>query len=103
MLQEFTQDEIDQFYADFPNSYKEYEKTNIDAVDILYAAIDFAKFKDQMLKFKGGVQDLKPEERSKLADDFKVTDLNFEAINAEPVDDPAYKWQKVVTVNKPGW
>jgi hypothetical protein len=46
MLQDFSQDEIDQFYEDFPNNYKEYEKTNQDAVDTLYAAIDFSKFKE---------------------------------------------------------
>ena len=101
MLQEFSQAEIDQFYADFPNNYKEYEKTNQDAVDTLYAAIDFSKFKDQMIKFKGGITDTKLEDQTKIDDDLKVSSLNFDAINAEPLDDPAYKWQKVVNINKP--
>ena len=101
MLQDFSQDEIDQFYEDFPNEYKEFEKTNQDAVDTLYAAIDFSKFKEQMLKFKGGIKDLKPEEQTKLTDDFKVSSLNFDQLAAEPLDDPAYKWQKVVSLDKP--
>ena len=101
MLQQFTQDDIDQFYTDFPNNYKEYEKSNQDAVDTLYAAIDFSKFKEQMIKFKGGVQDLKPEDQKKMDDDFKVTGLNHDAICAEPLDDPAFKWQKVISLDKP--
>lgn len=101
MLQDFSQDEIDQFYEDFPNNYKEYEKTNQDAVDTLYAAIDFSKFKEQMIKFKGGIQDQAPEDQSKMSDDFKVSGLNFDTIDAEPLDDPAYKWQKICSFEKP--
>jgi hypothetical protein len=56
-----------------------------------------------MIKFKGGIQDQKQEDRTKMADDFKVSGLNFDAIAAEPLDDPAYKWQKVISVDKPDY
>lgn len=54
-----------------------------------------------MIKFKGGVQDLKPEDQKKMADDFKVTGLNHDTICSEPLDDPAFKWQKVISIDKP--
>jgi hypothetical protein len=61
----FSEDEIDQFYADFKNNYHKFHAKNRDAVDILNCAIDFSRFKELMLKIKKGTIDEKPEEIAK--------------------------------------
>lgn len=53
----FTQDQIDTFYVNFPNNFKELNAINPDAVDILFSALNFPKFKELMLQCKKGMVD----------------------------------------------
>ena len=45
LLLDFQENEVNQFYMDMAEELKTYEKQNVNVVDILYAALDFAKFK----------------------------------------------------------
>lgn len=54
-----TDEEIETFYNDFKADVKEYEKQDIDTVDILYSLVDFVKFKKSMISYVKGATDLK--------------------------------------------
>jgi hypothetical protein len=52
LREDFSQEAIDSFYANFKEEFETLRKVNPDAVDILFCAINFPAFKEQMLKFK---------------------------------------------------
>jgi len=60
----YTEDQIQGFYLNFTENFKEYEKENDEVVDILFGFTDFVKFKSQILKFKNGVKELSEDEKS---------------------------------------
>jgi len=68
----FSQDEIDGFYLAFKDQFEALEKLNPDAVDILFSAINFTHFKDQMIKFKKAL-----DAEGKFKDQTTKTTLNL--------------------------
>ena len=55
----YTDEDIEIFYKEFQADAKEFEKEDIDTVDILYGMVDFVKFKKSMLTYVKGAIDLK--------------------------------------------
>ena len=55
----FTDEDIEIFYKEFQANAKEFEKEDIDTVDVLYGMVDFVKFKKSMLTYVKGAIDLK--------------------------------------------
>jgi hypothetical protein len=54
-----TDEDIEIFYNEFKGDVKEFEKEDMDTVDILYSMVDFNKFKKSMLTYVKGAVDLK--------------------------------------------
>ncbi len=57
LKRKYSDDEITAFYTTFKANLAAYEAENADGLDCLYGFIDFAKFKEQVLKAKAGATD----------------------------------------------
>ena len=95
----FSDDEVKAFYETFKDKLDSYEKIDAETVDILFGFVDFDKFKQKMIEYKGGMQDekFKETEDKPMA---QYTDAGqdeivklFNDLNAEDLKDAAKQWK----------
>jgi len=92
-----TQESIDQFYDQFKANFPRYNLENNIAVDILFGAIDFSKFKDSMLKFKRGTIDDKPGDRDPTKPNIGTYGIErFWALHKDELTGPNSPWKKAI-------
>ena len=57
LKENYSEEQLNSFYLHFKDCYKIYEPVNADTVEVLFGFTEFVKFKDQVLKFKAGIND----------------------------------------------
>lgn len=97
---DFSDDEIKNFYSTFKDKLESYEKIDAETVDVLFGFVDFDKFKQKMLEYKGGMQDEKFKEKVDEQAMAQYVDANqeeivklFNDLHAEDLKDPKHGWK----------
>lgn len=73
LKQQYSDEEINNFYVDFATDMKKYESINSNTMDQLYGFIDFQDFKVNIIGYKKGPMALKAEELKTKDEEYRKT------------------------------
>ena len=55
LKENFTEEDIQEFYKTFRENLEKYEKIDGETIDVLFGFIDFEKFKEKLITYKKGI------------------------------------------------
>ena len=55
LKENFTEEDIQEFYKTFRENLDKYEKIDGETIDVLFGFIDFEKFKEKLITYKKGI------------------------------------------------